>query len=422
MWTDNNEEPVIDPAPAPERQPGHELACAREQAGIGLRTMADTLHLPENQLRALESDDYDSLPPPTFVRGYLRSYARVLGLDDDDIVAAYDAVGSAADDPRLRLSGGREVTAHRRGIALSLTALALVVAVSLGGWWWQSRATGSAPGMTATESDGAASSEPPESAADEAADRGDSLPDENATAEAVAEASERSDSPTAADSAGAAGREASQPGLAVAELEQEVASSERVAEPRSEQTREATDESGEAAAGQTSDADNPEASAGTSEGAAGTQQADADQVSAEVTAADASTAGQADNAAPADAADSAAAESSDASASYEPPAATASADEASSPQAAEGPERLQLNLDGRSWIEIYDARGRELVYTLYSGSEPLELRGWPPFDVFLGNSPAADVEFNGSAVGKSAFTRSDNTARFLVDGDGARRR
>ncbi|MDZ7749818.1 MAG: DUF4115 domain-containing protein [Halofilum sp. (in: g-proteobacteria)] len=83
---------------------------------------------------------------------------------------------------------------------------------------------------------------------------------------------------------------------------------------------------------------------------------------------------------------------------------------------------VELRLDGRSWIEVTDARGRELVYTLYTGSEPLQLRGWAPFDVFLGNSPAVEVRFGGEAVEKSAFTRSDNTARFLVDGRGARRR
>ncbi len=77
---------------------------------------------------------------------------------------------------------------------------------------------------------------------------------------------------------------------------------------------------------------------------------------------------------------------------------------------------------GRSWIEVYDGRGRQLVYTLYTGDAPLRLRGWAPFDVFLGNSPDVRIRYEGEAVTKSAFTRSDETARFLVDADGARRR
>jgi len=111
-----------------------------------------------------------------------------------------------------------------------------------------------------------------------------------------------------------------------------------------------------------------------------------------------------------------------AAAEYEPPDITASAEAATAPAAAEGPDTLVLSMDGRSWIEVEDARGRQLVYTLYSGSAPLRLKGWAPFNVFLGNSPAVGIEFNGESVEKSAFTRSDHTAAFLVDAGGARRR
>ncbi|MEX2576049.1 MAG: helix-turn-helix transcriptional regulator, partial [Halofilum sp. (in: g-proteobacteria)] len=188
MGTEDYDEPVIEAGP--ERRPGEELGRAREQAGIDLRTMAETLHLPENQLRALEADDYASLPPPTFVRGYLRSYARVLGLDDDEIVGAYDGLGSASSDPQLYLSGGREATAHRRGLALALTALALAVAVSVGAWWWQSRATSSPvdPLAAETQADDAGRTEPADDSADDSSDQfGGGAADASVTASASAD-------------------------------------------------------------------------------------------------------------------------------------------------------------------------------------------------------------------------------------------
>jgi cytoskeleton protein RodZ len=96
-----------------------------------------------------------------------------------------------------------------------------------------------------------------------------------------------------------------------------------------------------------------------------------------------------------------------------------SAMEVSEAAAATGPDRLALRVDGESWIEVYDDRGRLLVYALYAGDEPLQLRGWAPFDVFLGNAPVVAVEFEGQALQTDRFTRTDSTARFMVVERGA---
>ena len=64
---------------------GQELAFAREAKGMSQEQIADILNLTLANVIALENDDYESLPGWTYVSGYLRAYARLLGLDSDSL-------------------------------------------------------------------------------------------------------------------------------------------------------------------------------------------------------------------------------------------------------------------------------------------------------------------------------------------------
>ncbi len=72
--------------------PGERLRAAREAQGLSTRAVATHLNLPAASVEALEADDFERLPPATFVRGYLRSYARLLDIDADEVVADYEAL------------------------------------------------------------------------------------------------------------------------------------------------------------------------------------------------------------------------------------------------------------------------------------------------------------------------------------------
>jgi hypothetical protein len=63
------------------------LRAVREARDISLQDMADTTRISIKYLEALELDDYGVLPSSTFVRGYLREVARVLGIDEAALVA-----------------------------------------------------------------------------------------------------------------------------------------------------------------------------------------------------------------------------------------------------------------------------------------------------------------------------------------------
>ena len=68
-----------------ENKVGQELAFAREAKGMSQEQIADILNLTLANVIALENDDYGSLPGWTYVSGYLRAYARLLGLDSDSL-------------------------------------------------------------------------------------------------------------------------------------------------------------------------------------------------------------------------------------------------------------------------------------------------------------------------------------------------
>ena len=67
---------------------GTMLRQARESAGWSIDMVSQQLKLAPRQVQALEEDDYARLPGRTFVRGFMRNYARLLRLDPDALLAA----------------------------------------------------------------------------------------------------------------------------------------------------------------------------------------------------------------------------------------------------------------------------------------------------------------------------------------------
>jgi cytoskeleton protein RodZ len=70
---------------------GRRLAAARNELELDIRVVANELHLDVSTIEALEADDTAALPAAIFVKGYLRSYARLVNLPEDEIVGTYSA-------------------------------------------------------------------------------------------------------------------------------------------------------------------------------------------------------------------------------------------------------------------------------------------------------------------------------------------
>lgn len=66
------------------------LSDERVRRGISIQQAADYLKLSKKQIEALEKDDYRELPGATFVRGFVRNYAKYLELDPAKLMAMMD--------------------------------------------------------------------------------------------------------------------------------------------------------------------------------------------------------------------------------------------------------------------------------------------------------------------------------------------
>ncbi len=120
------------------------LGAARQASGLTIDAVAQQLKLAPRQVRALEEGDYSHLPGRTFVRGFIRSYARLVRLDPDDVLGALAAgtATSALDAPTLQATaptmGELPTTEHTKAgwtrWAIPLVLAAVVVAAAVYEW------------------------------------------------------------------------------------------------------------------------------------------------------------------------------------------------------------------------------------------------------------------------------------------------
>jgi cytoskeleton protein RodZ len=116
--------------------PGRRLREARGAARLTQDDVALRLRLDRRVVDALERDDYRDLPEPTFVRGYLRGYARLLGLPPGPIVEAYDRQGHAP--PGLVPDIASRPQVRSTDVPVRIVTYAIVgVLITLGVLWWR---------------------------------------------------------------------------------------------------------------------------------------------------------------------------------------------------------------------------------------------------------------------------------------------
>ena len=83
----NNTEQGDSSITAPPPSLGRMLREARERLGLSVADVADQIKFAHRQIEALEADDFRHLPEMPFVRGFVRSYARILHLDAQMLLA-----------------------------------------------------------------------------------------------------------------------------------------------------------------------------------------------------------------------------------------------------------------------------------------------------------------------------------------------
>lgn len=137
------EPPPVEPEPPvePPRQPGRQLREAREARGLSVFEVAQSLKFGVRQIEALEADNYAVLPPgATFLRGFVRGYAKLLKVDSEPLLALLDTKAPVAlpdvREPQNMGVAATPVVAGRRSSSPMLIGAAViaVVAASLAAW------------------------------------------------------------------------------------------------------------------------------------------------------------------------------------------------------------------------------------------------------------------------------------------------
>jgi len=363
-------------AVGPDEGPGEQLRRARERAGHSLEDISARLHLDKRTLESLESDDFENLPAPTFVRGYLRSYARLLQLAPEPVVHAFDRRGFSPPALIADIATRTEarssdwwVVATTVGIAGVLVVLAVI--------WFQAQRSelpgdrtldtvASSPRLAGTDTN------------DETLAPGAESPPEKGPISAVRDADT-----VARDHAAGRG-----PGTLVGQ-------------------------GLEGPAARSSDGETP--AAGSSPLGAG--QGTAPRPAVEANPAESTATGP--STAPAR---TAASSGAPGQASAESPGGTSAEVQSDTSETPERPIRagsgarsaldnVKLELGRRTWVELYDGTGKRLYYNLAEAGDIIAVKGKPPIRAVLGYVKGVRVEYNGAPYDFSKYVRK-GLARF----------
>ncbi|MYB89291.1 MAG: helix-turn-helix domain-containing protein [Proteobacteria bacterium] len=101
---------------------GSVLADARDQVGLSQEEIAGQMNLMVSTIQALEEDNFANLPGPTYVRGYLHTYCKLVGLDAGQLIRNYNEQYPA--EPEHQPPSRPD---KRRGAAVLWTTAAVIV-------------------------------------------------------------------------------------------------------------------------------------------------------------------------------------------------------------------------------------------------------------------------------------------------------
>lgn len=118
---------------------GARLRAAREAAHIEPHEIARQLNLDVSRIIALEAGDFAALPPPLYVKGYIRAIAKLVGADGAELLEVYDRERAHVEDPKLAgFASGPAIQLTSSSLRMRLiTAGVIVTLVVLVGLWWR---------------------------------------------------------------------------------------------------------------------------------------------------------------------------------------------------------------------------------------------------------------------------------------------
>ncbi len=99
---------------------------------MSIAEIARATRVPTSSVERIESDQFDELPAEVFVRGFLKSYARAVGVSEDDVLARYTSSRRVAWVTPLPLpSAVKPARGRRVGVAVAFVLLLILFTLAL---------------------------------------------------------------------------------------------------------------------------------------------------------------------------------------------------------------------------------------------------------------------------------------------------
>lgn len=121
--------------------PGRMLSEAREMMGLSQQQVADKLNFRKTLVQEIEAEQFDLTLPAAFNRGYLKNYAKLVNISQDDVLNSYDQLGVAQRQcaEMQSFSKGTEKQAEHNMLMwiTYLILIALITATVV--WWYQAQ-------------------------------------------------------------------------------------------------------------------------------------------------------------------------------------------------------------------------------------------------------------------------------------------
>ena len=332
--------------------PGERLQAARIQQGLSLQDVASRMHLSAKILEAIEDNNFEEITAPIFVKGYLRAYARIVSLDEDEMILQYRDFFSEEDPPISSTSNILpELSVADARIKWTTYLVIVVVGVSLAAWWWTKEQTNDAPISLGSQSSGEVRTQTDTEVVNSDIEAvSEDMTATTATVDVVPAQPESVDpvvnEPITMQESSAAESIVVEPVIEQPVVEQPVTEEPVAEEPVTEEPVAVEPVLLE-----------PESEA---------------LVTAPVVRAD--------------------------------PIRLAPS----------GSDKLQINVVADTWADVKDTNGYQLVYDLLRADDSVKVTGEAPFSVFLGNGHGVEIIFNGEDIDIAPRIRDDNTARLKI--------
>ncbi|MCP4598790.1 RodZ domain-containing protein [Neptuniibacter sp.] len=120
---------------------GARLTSARESLSISTEQAAADLNLPHDYICKLEQGALEGLPSMVFAKGYIRAYAKLLNLDDNELVEEYEGLhGEGGGKGQIRpVSRVRQQVKMNDPVMKFTSWLFILGIIGVSVWWWQTQ-------------------------------------------------------------------------------------------------------------------------------------------------------------------------------------------------------------------------------------------------------------------------------------------